>query len=140
MSRISDIAKMMKGWWSNEGSDVEVQEALDEIIKLDSKMNDLTSKAVGIGYLYDWYQSSVGLEEPIWTDEHIEELYNDFYLIPKQEKDIKGLQEEAKEKLETLIQEFAKELTEEDIIQAEENADKKLDLCGFYHVVNELNK
>ena len=30
-----------------------------------------------------WYISSVGSETPVWTDKHIEELLNDFYLIPK---------------------------------------------------------
>lgn len=33
--------------------------------------------------LKDWYISSVGPEPPVWTDEHIEELLNDFYVIPK---------------------------------------------------------
>lgn len=35
MSRISEIAKEMKTWWGNDGSDIEVQNALDEIIRLD---------------------------------------------------------------------------------------------------------
>lgn len=30
-----------------------------------------------------WYISSVGSETPVWTDKHIEELLNDFYVIPK---------------------------------------------------------
>ena len=33
--------------------------------------------------LQDWYQSSVDESNPVWTDEHISELMNDFYLIPK---------------------------------------------------------
>lgn len=41
-------------------------------------------EAVDIGYLHDWYQSSV-YGEPVWTDEHLKELVHDFYLIPKQE-------------------------------------------------------
>ena len=41
-------------------------------------------KSVGIGYLSDWYQSSIDdTKPPIWTDEHIEELTNDFIVIPK---------------------------------------------------------
>lgn len=41
--------------------------------------------AIDIGYLYDWYQSSIDETiPPVWTDEHIEELNNDFYLIPKE--------------------------------------------------------
>lgn len=30
-----------------------------------------------------WYISSVGSETSVWTDKHIEELLNDFYVIPK---------------------------------------------------------
>ena len=30
-----------------------------------------------------WYQNSVDETPPIWTDEHLEELLNDFYVIPK---------------------------------------------------------
>ena len=30
-----------------------------------------------------WYQNSVDDTPPIWTDEHLEELLNDFYVIPK---------------------------------------------------------
>lgn len=39
--------------------------------------------AVDSSYLSDWYISSVGNESPIWTDEHIDELLNDFIVIPK---------------------------------------------------------
>ena len=39
--------------------------------------------AVNAGYLSDWYISSVGNESPVWTDEHIDELLNDFLVIPK---------------------------------------------------------
>lgn len=41
-------------------------------------------KAVDEGYLYDWYINSVlDTDEPVWTEKHIEELCNDFYVIPK---------------------------------------------------------
>lgn len=34
--------------------------------------------------LYDWYVSSVSENDnPVWTEEHLEELLNDFYVIPK---------------------------------------------------------
>lgn len=40
--------------------------------------------AVGEGYLQDWYiESVVGGAEPVWTEAHIEELANDFIVIPK---------------------------------------------------------
>ncbi|MDY3062574.1 MAG: hypothetical protein SOW56_00880, partial [Bacteroidaceae bacterium] len=40
-------------------------------------------KAVGQGFLEDWYINSVNSEdEPLWTEEHLRELVNDFLLIP----------------------------------------------------------
>lgn len=37
-----------------------------------------------IGYVSDWYQSSIDdTKPPVWTDEHIEELLKDFILIPR---------------------------------------------------------
>lgn len=34
--------------------------------------------------LEDWYINSVSeTDSPVWTKEHLEELLNDFYLIPK---------------------------------------------------------
>lgn len=42
--------------------------------------------AVSEGYLSDWYISSVGSESPVWTDEHISELLNDFIVLPKDTK------------------------------------------------------
>lgn len=47
------------------------------------------SEAVGEGYLADWYIHSVAeygdekLNEPRWTEKHIEELTQDFIVIPK---------------------------------------------------------
>ena len=41
---------------------------------------------VSRGVLFDWYISSVGDEEPVWTEEHLDELFNDFYLIPREEQ------------------------------------------------------
>jgi len=40
-----------------------------------------------VGYLSDWYQNSIDdTKPPVWTDEHIEELLEDFILIPRLEK------------------------------------------------------
>lgn len=44
------------------------------------KIEDLS---VSEGYLTDWYITSVDGNKPIWTEAHIEELFKDFYLIPK---------------------------------------------------------
>ena len=50
MSRISEIAKEMKTWWGNDGSDIEVQNALDEIIRLDEATDRKTKLQTEIGY------------------------------------------------------------------------------------------
>lgn len=40
--------------------------------------------AVDFSYLQSWYQDSIDeTKEPIWTDKHLNELFNDFYLIPR---------------------------------------------------------
>lgn len=36
-----------------------------------------------IGTLEDWYISSTDGSAPVWTEDHLEELLNDFYVIPK---------------------------------------------------------
>lgn len=36
------------------------------------------------GYLYDWYIASVSEDDtPVWTEEHIDELMEDFECYPK---------------------------------------------------------
>ena len=51
--------------------------------KYEKRLVDL-EKAMDKSTLYDWYITSVSLkDEPVWTDSHIEELLNDFYVIPK---------------------------------------------------------
>lgn len=48
-------------------------------------VNFIKDNAVDEGYLQDWYQNSViQIDTPIWTDEHIAEVYGDFYLIPRE--------------------------------------------------------
>ena len=49
------------------------------------EQSDTKEMAVDIGYLRDWYQNSVLEDE--WPDRYIEEVYHDFYLIPKQENE-----------------------------------------------------
>lgn len=46
----------------------------------------LNEIGVSVGYLQDWYQNSIdNTIPPIWTDEHLKELCNDFIVIPKEE-------------------------------------------------------
>lgn len=40
--------------------------------------------AVDEEFLQEWYQHSVLDEEPVWTDNHISEVTNNFYLIPRE--------------------------------------------------------
>jgi len=48
----------------------------------------LETKSMDFGTLADWYISSIAEDvPPVWTEEHIEELLNDFYVIPKEEGD-----------------------------------------------------
>lgn len=47
------------------------------------KYIDVDSSAYDYGTLVDWLISSVGLEPPVWTEPHIEELLEDFYVVPK---------------------------------------------------------
>ena len=61
----------------------------EEIVaKLEKDMPALLKElSVGFDYLSAWYCTSLvdETEPPVWTDGHIEEVVNDFYLIPKQE-------------------------------------------------------
>ena len=46
-------------------------------------------KAMDESTLYDWYVTSAKqTDTPVWTGEHIEELLNDFYVIPKEEEEV----------------------------------------------------
>lgn len=57
----------------------------DDEAEIESDESIFTENAVDISYLSDWYRNSVNPnDEPIWTDAHLEELLNDFYVIPKQ--------------------------------------------------------
>lgn len=47
------------------------------------KYIDVDSSAYDYGTLVDWLISSVGPEPPVWTEPHIEELLEDFYVVPK---------------------------------------------------------
>lgn len=54
-------------------------------VAVDHMLEELSWTA---GNLMEWYQASIdNTEEPIWTDEHIEEVCNDFYLIPRPRRD-----------------------------------------------------
>lgn len=45
----------------------------------------IKNNAVDEGFLQQWYQDSViETDIPVWTDEHITEVFGDFYLIPRE--------------------------------------------------------
>lgn len=49
-----------------------------------TKFIDVSKYSISEDLLYDWYISSVDSnDDPKWTPNHLEELQNDFYLIPK---------------------------------------------------------
>lgn len=41
------------------------------------------NEAIDYGTLFDWYISSVGDDAPVLTEQHIDELFSDYILIPK---------------------------------------------------------
>ena len=51
----------------------------------EDKEVNIQNKAVDHGYLCDWFIHSVGAEEPVWTEDHIDELLENFIVIPKSE-------------------------------------------------------
>ena len=60
-------------------------EQLDELCgDLQNFKRDIFDEAYDYNTIADWYISSVDDKEPIWTDAHLEELLNDFYVIPKE--------------------------------------------------------
>lgn len=74
------IAKDMQKEWNKKLSLEQNPTISDSSARLENKY----SNAVSIAYLQNWYQDSIDeTKEPIWTDKHLEELVNDFYLIPK---------------------------------------------------------
>ena len=44
---------------------------------------DMSIESVDCGHLHNWFIDSVGTEEPVWTEAHIDELLEDFIVIPK---------------------------------------------------------
>lgn len=53
---------------------------------MDNKIKEfIKENAVDEGFLQDWYQNSVlETDPPVWTDKHIAEVVEDFYLVPKE--------------------------------------------------------
>ena len=45
----------------------------------------VSGEPIDRGSLSDWYISYVNANDtPVWTEEHLDELFKDFYLIPKE--------------------------------------------------------
>lgn len=67
------------------GIDIEYDKIINDLkLIINSTLEDGSGIAVSKQFLYDWYQSSIdNTIPPIWTDGHIEELFEDFYLIKK---------------------------------------------------------
>lgn len=43
----------------------------------------MAGKRVSLSHLIAWYVHHVDAHEPVWTEEHLEELVKDYILIPK---------------------------------------------------------
>lgn len=43
----------------------------------------MAGQGVSLSHLISWYIQSVDAHEPVWTEEHLEELVKDYILIPK---------------------------------------------------------
>ena len=56
-------------------------EIVKNIFKAGAKW--LAGQGVSLSHLIAWYIQSVDAHEPVWTEEHIEELVKDYILIPK---------------------------------------------------------
>ena len=61
---------------------------LDEVDKTNTIKEKKTVSGIPVsrGILSDWYIYSVSNKQPVWTEEHLDELFNDFYLIPKEKQ------------------------------------------------------
>ncbi len=90
---MSSLEGLTQDDWREFHSDSEVTNIAKDALELlkeprkDDKISEIKELAIDIGYLYDWYQHSVPDNE--WPDKYIEEVFHDFYLIPKQENEIK---------------------------------------------------
>lgn len=74
------------GWMSEQYSYLlkEFNKEKEQTMTKEEKEQIIKELSIDRGYLQDWYQQSIDeTQPPIWTDEHLDELYNDFYLIPK---------------------------------------------------------
>lgn len=75
--------------------------------------------------LVDWYISSVNAQDtPVWTIEHIEELVQDFYIIPRN-VELKPIY-----KIEPLYKDIPK-LTPEMVADMQRLNQKIFDFCGI---------
>lgn len=49
------------------------------------EVRNIKKEPVDRGYLSDWYINSVLPDDnPTWSEEHLDELFKDFHLIPKE--------------------------------------------------------
>lgn len=81
---VSDLAEWIENAYENYGDTPwNLTQILYNIAALmpykKGKFNEVDE-----AYLLNWYISSVSDEdEPVWTEEHIKELHNDFIVIPR---------------------------------------------------------
>ena len=78
-SRVRSLEQSRKAW--KEKSERVGKQLFDVL----GEKKNLLDTAYDFSTLADWYISSVNAKDtPLWTEEHLTELLNDFYLIPKE--------------------------------------------------------
>lgn len=79
------LKKVLEKNFGHTGGAAVLEQLIDIAPAVDA-VEVVQNEAVDYGYLADWYIRSVTNDPPVWTEEHIDELFNDFYLIPKGER------------------------------------------------------
>ena len=78
-SRVRSLEQSRKAWKEKS------ERVGKQLFDIFGEKKNLLDTAYDFATLADWYISSVNEKDtPLWTVEHITELLNDFYLIPKE--------------------------------------------------------
>lgn len=66
----------------DDGQDIVTYDDAEKAVKM--AQQEILNKAYTQSDIESWYLSSIDhTQKPVWTEEHIDELMNDFILIPK---------------------------------------------------------
>ena len=100
-----------------------------------------TDEAYDYNTLACWYQNSVDESPPVWTDEHLEELLQDFYIIPKDTPAADVVPKSEVEKLYKEIDRLSQVVLYHDSFKADEIRDAKADVAReIFEEIEEIFK